>query len=84
MAAKTVATLTNTHAREWTVTREGTGTVLAKLVGAEGHVLGVAAASLVADHGYPAGGAWVHRSPGEYSYTVDEQLAGSSGSSSGA
>ncbi len=84
MAAKTVATLTNTHAREWTVTAEGTGIVLAKLVGAEGHVLGVAAASMVADHGYPAGGVWVHRGPGEYSYTVDGQPAGSSGTSSAA
>ena len=58
MATKAVATLTNTGPMEWVVTEDGTGTVLVKLFGPERPVLDCAAASLVADHGYPNGGSW--------------------------
>jgi hypothetical protein len=73
MTAKTVATLTNTDGREWTVTEEGTGAVLVRLDGVEALVVGMAAASLVADHGYPAGGSWVPSGAGRYVYVVEEQ-----------
>jgi hypothetical protein len=83
MAVKTVATLTNTLEHEWTVTEEGTGTLLVHLDGVEVLVLGMAAASLVADHGYPQG-TWVRWGPGRYAYTIDERRVGSAGTSKGA
>jgi len=75
MDTKTIATLTNTHtndAQSWTVTEEGTGKVLISLVGAEAAVLACATASLVADHGYPAGGIWVRSGPDSHAYTIDQ------------
>lgn len=78
MATKAVATLANTGPREWTVTEEGTGRLLVRLVGMEGLVLSCAAASLVADHGFPFGGIWVPDGPGRYLYTVEEDAVSSS------
>lgn len=78
MATKAVATLTNTGPMEWVVTEDGTGTVLVKLVGPERLVLDCAAASMVADHGYPNGGGWQESGPGQYSYAIADPTASSS------
>lgn len=65
------------------MTEEGTGTLLVHLDGVEALVLGMAAASLVADHGHPKG-TWARRGRGRYAYTIDEQRGGSVGTSNGA
>jgi len=70
--AKTVATLTNPRAQAWVLCDARTGNVLTSLLGEEARVLNSAAASLVADHGYPEVGRWVRRGPGRHSFTVDE------------
>lgn len=68
MAQKTLATITNTNANVWHVSAVD-GQHLIALQGTEDAVLGPASASLVADHGYPAG-EWVRRGPGRYSYVT--------------
>jgi hypothetical protein len=60
------AALENIGTNEWQVSSPE-GKALVKLTGAEARVLGPAAASLVADYGYPRGD-WVQAGPGRYNY----------------
>ncbi|KMV19668.1 hypothetical protein ACT17_06430 [Mycolicibacterium conceptionense] len=71
MAAKTLATVTNTNGNVWHVSATS-GQHLIAVTGAEDAIFGPVKASLVADHGYRDDGEFVRRGPGRYSYVVEE------------